>query len=325
MTASLGSARGPLMGVSEPGHGLALSVVVVAHRMRRELPRTLRSLAAPYQRGIDPDDYEIIVVDNGSSPALTPALSHGSRASIRVHRIDDAPASPAQAANVGIASARGRLVGLVIDGARMASPGLLAGVRLAASLAEVPIVTAPAWHLGPTRQGDAATTGYDQAAEDALLDAAGWQEDGYGLFSISTPAASSGRGLFGLMGESSSLFLQQATWAELGGLDERFALPGGGMVNHDLYRRACALPDAQLVVVLGEGTFHQVHGGAATSGRITREQMRAEYEAIRGGPHRPPSNTPLYVGSVPPSYLPYLAASVELAQTTRRQPDDGGW
>ena len=31
-------------------------------------------------------------------------------------------------------------------------------------------------------------------------------------------------------------------WDELGGLDERFALPGGGLANHDLYRRACELP-----------------------------------------------------------------------------------
>ncbi len=311
------------MRVVPGGHGPALSVVVVAHEMERELPRTLQSLATPFQRDIDPDDYEIVVVDNGSTRALSSVVPADAEASIRLLRIDDAAVSPAQAANVGIASAGGQLVGLVIDGARMASPGLLAGARLAATLAHRPIVTAPAWHLGPTLQAEAEATGYDRAQEDALLEASGWQDDGYALFSIATPAASSARGLFGAMGESSSLFLHRETWAELGGLDERFALPGGGMVNHDLYGRACGLPGAQLVVLLGEGTFHQVHGGAATSGRLTRDEMRADYEAIRGEPHRPPSSSALYVGSVPPSYLPYLAASVELAQGASRQPGAG--
>ena len=168
-----------------------------------------------------------------------------------------------------------------------------------------------------TRTPDA--VGYDQHVEDSLLDAAGWEGDGYELFSIATPAASSRRGLFGPMGESSSLFMPRALWNELGGLDERFALPGGGLVNHDLYRRACLLDDVQLVVVLGEGTFHQIHGGAATSSRVTTEQMRAEYETIRGEPHRPPPNEPLFVGGVPGQYGSYLARSVELADARRRR------
>jgi len=120
------------------------------------------------------------------------------------------------------------------------------------------------------------------------------------------------------MGESSSLFMSRELWGELGGLDERFALPGGGLVNHDLYRRACFLDDGQLVVVLGEGTFHQIHGGAATSAQLTTERMRADYEAIRGEPHRPPANEPVFVGRVPPQYRSYLESSIELAEKKRR-------
>jgi hypothetical protein len=211
-------------------------------------------------------------------------------------------------------------VGLVIDGARMASPGLLATAEKAARLHPRAVITAPAWHLGPTLQVHAAATGFDQAAEDDLLERSGWEEDGYELFAVSTPAASSGRGLFGPMGESSSLFLSQALWRELGGLDEAFTLPGGGLVNHDLYRRACELPDVELVVLLGEGTFHQSHGGAATSGRVTRDEMWRDYEAVRGRPHRPPTNLPLFVGSVPPQYLSHLARSVDLATARRSGP-----
>ncbi|MDH5238387.1 MAG: glycosyltransferase family 2 protein, partial [Acidimicrobiia bacterium] len=193
------------------GRGPRLSVVVVVHDMGRELPRTLRTLATPYQRDIDPVDYEIIVVDNGSSPAAVPSLPAGATATIRVHRIDQASASPAGAANEGIAAAHGEIVGLIIDGARMASPGLLHGALLAATLAPRPVVTAPAWHLGPTLQAHAATTGYDQIEEDALLARSGWEHDGYALFTIASPAASSARGLFGPMGESSSLFLHRDT------------------------------------------------------------------------------------------------------------------
>jgi hypothetical protein len=179
-------------------------------------------------------------------------------------------------------------------------------------------VTAPAWHLGPVLHKHAESVGYDQQVEDVLLEAAGWEEDGYELFSVATPAASSRRGLFGPMGESSSLFMPRALWNETGGLDERFELPGGGLVNHDLYRRACLLDDIQLVVVLGEGTFHQIHGGAATSTRVTTEQMRAEYEAIRGVPYRPPSNEPLFVGRVPRQYRDYVATSLEIAARKQR-------
>ena len=301
---------------------IALSVVVVAHDMERELPRTLWSLAAPYQRNILPEDYEILVVDNGSSVPLEAALPAGAAASVYRYRIEEADVSPVRAANLGISRARGAVIGLIIDGARMVSPGLLASALRGASVAQRPVVTAPAWHLGPGVSSSADGAGYDQATEDDLLDQAGWETNGYGLFSISTPAASSARGLFGAMGESSSLFLHRQTGEEVGGLDERFALPGGGMVNHDLYRRVCALDDAQLVVLLGEGTFHQTHGGAATSGRLTQEEMRADYEAICGRAHQPPSNQPLFLGSVTSAYLPYLAASVGTAQRVG-QADEG--
>ena len=43
-----------------------LSVVVIGYRMERELPRTLRSLSPAMQRGIKAEQYEIILIDNGS-------------------------------------------------------------------------------------------------------------------------------------------------------------------------------------------------------------------------------------------------------------------
>jgi hypothetical protein len=160
---------------------------------------------------------------------------------------------------------------------------------------------------------DATDASYDRATEDALLAEIDWTNDGYRLFAVSTLAASSSRGWFRPMGESNGLFMPRSLWEELGGLDESFALPGGGLSNHDLFRRACALDGAQLVVLLGEGTFHQIHGGAATSGRFGWDEMHDEYVSLRGRPYAPPQNERLYFGGVPPTTLPGIADSATRA------------
>jgi hypothetical protein len=293
----------------------ALSVVVVTYDMARELPRTLHTLSPHYQRDISRSAYEVVLVDNGSPEPVDGTLLQRFPGALRHERIHPAPPSPARAANRGIELARGEMVGLVVDGARMASPGLLAHVLLARRLHHRPIVATLGWHLGDTRHMEAGA--HDQAAEDALLGRSGWEADGYRLFDISTFAGSSGRGWFGPMGESSALFMPRTLWREVGGLDEAFALPGGGLVNHDLYRRACALPGVQLVVLLGEGTFHQFHGGAATSRRFTWEEMHADYEARRGQPYHPPVDQPLYLGHVPHQAWPHVERSAQLALEAR--------
>jgi hypothetical protein len=287
-----------------------LSVVVVAYDMARELPRTLRSLAPPYQRGITAQDYEVIVVDNGSPEPVDAGALAPAGLRTRTLTVEGATPSPVAAANRGLAAARGELVGLFLDGARLASPGLLAGARTASRLAGRPVITAPAFHLGEVTHMQAAESGYDQEAEDRLLGGCDWAADGYRLFGISTLAGSSGRGFFGPMGESNSLFLRRETWDELGGLDERFRLPGGGLANHDLYRRACALDGAELILLLGEGTFHQLHGGAATSRRFTWDAMHEDYQRLRGRPYEPPRNRPLLLGRLPDEALPHLERSV---------------
>jgi hypothetical protein len=213
-------------------------------------------------------------------------------------------------------------VGLIVDGARMASPGLLAHARMAAHLSDRPVIATTGYHLGTARHMEAADSGHDQATEDALLGDLSWEEDGYRLFASSTLAGSSGRGWFGPMGESSALFMPPALWEEVGGLDEAFELPGGGLVNHDLYRRACDLPGSDLVLLLGEGTFHQYHGGAATSRRFTFDEMQDDYEKIRGDRYKPPTRRPLYVGHVPETALAHLAESVALAEKRRGSKKD---
>ncbi|MEQ8841478.1 MAG: glycosyltransferase [Acidimicrobiales bacterium] len=292
---------------------VAVSVVVVVWDMARELPRTLATLATGAQHGAAGNrrvDYEVIVVDNGSpepvDESLMDLVPNG-----RLIRLDPAPASPARAANLGIEAAQGAVVGVMIDGARMVSPGLVAGVADAISIGPHVVAATLAFHLGDEPQMTAAAKGYDQAVEDALLETVDWRRDGYELFSISTFAGSSARGWFGPMGESNAVFMTAERWRELGGFDEVFDRAGGGLVNHDLFRRACEWPGAELVVLLGEGTFHQFHGGAATGGTAVRDELWAEYAAHRGRVFEPPTLSPRFLGAVPPQAMRHLRASLE--------------
>src|SRR5579885_148496 len=122
-----------------------LSVVVVVHNIPREAPRTLLSLSAGYQRHIEADDYEVVVVDNGSDPPFDVAIFRELRGNFRLLRIDPAPPSPAYAINRGLREARGDLIGVMVDGARLATPGLLHFARVGASLYKRAIVASMGW------------------------------------------------------------------------------------------------------------------------------------------------------------------------------------
>ncbi len=291
--------------------GYRLSVVVVAFNMGRELPRTMQSLSPVVQRDIAPEDYEIIIVDNGSTEPVDVGLCRQWGGNVRVHHMENAAVSPAAAINAGFALAEGELVGVMIDGARMASPRLLSNSLRAERLHHRPVIASLGFHLGPDVQPRSIHRGYDQDAEDALLAGIGWPGDGYRLFEISVFAGSSGKGWFRPINESNALFLRQSMWKELGGYDERFVSPGGGMINLDTYVRACQLPDSQLVILLGEGTFHQLHGGIATNARTSRvfRDFHAEYLSVTGKPFASPTAQPWYFGEIDGCAL----GSIELA------------
>jgi len=266
-----------------------ISIVVVVHNMAREAPRTLYSLSTAYQKNITPEDYEVIVVDNGSNPPLDAQFVESLAGNFHLIRIHPAPPSPAHAMNIGLAAARGEIIGVMIDGARIVTPGLVHFAAHGARLYQRAIVTPLGWYLGYDYQRWSMLAGYDKAQEDALLESIKWPQDGYRLFEIATMDEPSEDGWLAPMNESTALFLSRESWTLLGGIDERFDLPGGGLVNLDTFCRALELPDAQLVILIGEGTFHQIHGGVASGTPPTKFHQTAavwfkQYEALRGHP-----------------------------------------
>jgi glycosyltransferase involved in cell wall biosynthesis len=297
-------------------HRPELSVVVVVHNMAREAPRTLYSLSAAYQRHIAADDYEIIVVDNGSTPPFDAKVIDGLNGNFRLLRLDPAPPSPARAINRGLAEARGKVIGVMIDGARIVTPGLLHFARRGVALYPRAVVVTLGWYLGRDLQRWSMEAGYNQQREDAMLAAIGWPQDGYRLFDIAAFDEGSVDGWFSQIEESNALFLSRDSWNRIGGFDERFDAPGGGYVNLDTLARAIALPDSELVVLLGEATFHQLHGGIATNQSFRElsqslDKWDEQYRAIRQRPWRAPApRKRTYIGTLPEAVLPHLARAV---------------
>ncbi len=291
---------------------IRLSIVVICYNMDRELPRTILSLSPQMQTDISAEDYEIIIIDNGSHnpPNIDDYVELSPN--VRVLSATSRSVSPVGAINQGLAAARGHLVGVMIDGARMASPRLLATALDAARGLEKPVIGTLAFHLGPDVQSKSIHDGYCQAVEDALLGTVDWQTDGYRLFDISVFAGSSRNGWFVIPAETNALFLAREHWEALGGYDMAFQTPGGGLANLDVWARLCA--DSSVTLLLGEGTFHQFHGGIATNSPVDRWPMfHEEYLAIRGKPYSAPAGTPRLFGQLHPATLPSVKFSVEQA------------
>lgn len=277
-----------------------LSIVIVCWNIERELPRTLYSLSPHFQQGMNKDEYEVIIIDNGSSrfPDFNAFRNLG--IDLQAYRVDNPSQSPVRAINAGLNLSTGKYVGVCIDGARLASPGLLFRAREALNLNPRAIVGSRGRYLGPKLQRDSISQdGYNAVVEDALLDSIQWQTNGYKLFDISVFDESSGPTWFDTICESNGLFMSRSLWAELGGFDERFQEAGGGLVNLDTWVRACALPDMYPVILLGEATFHQVHGGVMTNqGSVEKyEELQKEYVKIRGKKFERPDITPTFWGN----------------------------
>jgi hypothetical protein len=183
----------------------------------------------------------------------------------------------------------------------MLSPGILHYSMLASKLYKDPFIYTLGMHIGEKAQNYLAGENYSQLDEDILMDSVDWKQDGYSLFNISSVALSSGNGYFSKLNESNCITMLRSTYQGMGGFDERFKSAGGGLVNLDFFNRLNRNDDMNPVMLLGEATFHQFHGGTATNVPLKDhpwKQMDEEYTLITGKPYQPHRKKPVYFGDV---------------------------
>lgn len=294
-----------------------LSLIIIVHNMARQAMNTVYSLSARHQRNVDEQDYELIVVENRSENSLDPAALMSLGSNIRYVCRDEPGVSPATAINAGFSNASAPLVGLMIDGARMATPRIIE-YALAASRINLHSLTAiPSFNLGFELQHRHLETGYNQQVEQQLLEQSQWRSNGYRLFDISCIGEANPRGVFQSFMESNCYFTSRENFAAIGYADEAFHFPGGGGLNLHMFRSIGMLPQTNYYFVTpGEGTFHQFHGGVSTSQREDREDSlippRIQLESYWGNqPFQALEREPLLLGAVGKHAQPFMQYSAQ--------------
>jgi hypothetical protein len=259
-----------------------LTVVVNFFNNRREADRTLFSLSSAYQN-VSEKLYRVIAVDNNSTEPLDNNFvkSFGSNFSYIFYK-NEFP-SPCKSINFAVKKAKTPFVVICIDGARILSPGILNYMIKGVKLAENPFIYTIGMHIGHKPQNYLIEEGYNQDVEDKLLETTNWKKNGYELFKISSKALSSPNGYFSPINESNCFLMRKEDFFSLGGYDEQFVSNGGGLVNLDFFNKVSEGDKFQHIMLLGEATFHQFHGGVATNVLMSEhpwEEMVKEYKRI---------------------------------------------
>jgi cephalosporin hydroxylase len=288
-----------------PANAKDLSVVVVFYNMRREAERSLHALSRAYQQSIADLDYEVIVIENGSAPdqVLGEEFVRSFGPEFRYVNLGaDATPTPVDALNWGLELASGKVIAFMIDGAHILTPGVLRHGMAGLQTYAPAIVATQQWYVGPGQQPDAILNGYDQSSEDELFRRIEWPLDGYRLFEIGHFIGD--RDWFDGLWESNCIFVPRELLEQFGTFDERFAMAGGGYANLEFYERLGGIPGVNIVTMLGEGSFHQVHGGTTTNvadpdeRRSTIASYAEHFEELHGRPFRGSGKTIHYVGTM---------------------------
>lgn len=297
-----------------------LSIVIIVYRMPDQASRTLYTFSTQFQEEVSEADYEVIVVENSSDAVLGGEAATQWGGNFRYFYREESSKSPVNAIIYGVERARAPTIGISIDGARLVTPGVVKNILRAAQMSPAPVVSVPGYHLGRKIQQEAVDSGYDEQVEAELLQSIDWPSDGYALFDISCLSGSCAGGFFKPYAESNCLCMPKWLYDDIGGCDPRFDLPGGGNVNLDLYRRACDHPRSELIVLPGEGSFHQYHGGVTTNlskrdpeRQAIMQELNDQYRELRGESYAPPSKAPIYLGRIPPHaqrFVRYSAAKI---------------
>lgn len=305
------AAREPLILAISP----KVSVIVIGYKMPKQLHNTLLTLTPDYQLGVCADDYEVIVIENSSGDNLAPETLQNLPQNFHYLLRDETAVSPVYAVNEGFEMSRAPFICLMIDGARMVSPGTIRTALQAYAINQNAVVAVPGYHLGQDEQHLVAGQRDQLAHETQLLTSVEWQANGYELFSISTFSGANRQGFLNPIMECNCLFASKANYQAIGHANTEFQLPGGGSINLHMYRSLGMLPGTDFFVLPGEGSFHQYHGGVTTSSYQERE---AEIEKHRiqlhsfwpGGFHSLRREATL-LGKISPQSKPFLMKSLQ--------------
>lgn len=271
-----------------------LSIIVVVYSMPKQAMNTIYSLSCHYQKSVTVDDYEIIVIENKSEHTLDEQRLYKMGSNIRYQLRNETHSSPVFAINAAVELSRSKFVAIMIDGARMLSPGVVRATLDAIAISKNSIVAVPGYHLGSEPQQHAIKNGYNEEAETHLLQSIDWKNNGYKLFDIACFSGSSAEhGILQRVPESNFLTLPRKLFIELGGYDESFNSHGGGYANLDMFKRVCEQNKVRIFSPICEGTFHQYHGGATTGGdKGDRNKLMStlteQYKKLRGEEYTAP-------------------------------------
>lgn len=300
-----------------------VSVILIAYRMPGQLQNTLRTLSPDYQQGVSAEDYEVIVMENSSAENLPADCVETLPENFHYVLRQESSATPVYAVNEAFELARAPYICLMIDGARMVSPGIISNALMAYTMSPGAIVAVPGYHLGHDEQHMVEGVEDQLDHEQQLLSSVDWEGEGYELFTIATFSGANRRGYLQPIMECNCLFASAQNYAAIGYANPDFTLPGGGSINLHMYRSLGMLPDTQLFVTPGEGSFHQFHGGVTTSSYSEREaeieKHRVQLHSYWPGGFHSLRREPQLLGAVAPQAQPYLMHSLEKAQVRNRR------
>lgn len=284
-----------------------LTVIINFYNNRREAERTLFSLTPKYQN-ISKNYYRVIAIDNNSSEPLGKKYvsKFGSNFSY-IYFKNDLP-SPCKSINYAVRKSKTPYVVICIDGARILSPGILNNMFNGIKLSSNPFIYTIGMHIGEKPQKYLMEDGYNQNVEDEFFNTVDWENNGYKLFNISSIAPSSRNGFFSSISESNCFLIRKSEYLKMGGYDERFTTKGGGFANLDFFRKITEEQRFDKIMLLGEATFHQFHGGAVTNAHANErsaliDEMKEEYRLINETKKNILNQeSTIYLGKLSPQY-----------------------